>query len=85
LVTNHLKTVHDQLIEIFLLTNRPSLLRKKRPLLVLRKNKDLMFAEMFVDLCFNIAEETFPVYCFLRKLTSSGEYEHIKGHIVLND
>lgn len=39
---------------------------------------------MFVDLCFSVVSETFPVYCFLRKITSSGSYEYIKGHIILN-
>ncbi|CAD8117952.1 unnamed protein product [Paramecium sonneborni] len=84
LVIPHLAVIHDQLIEIFLLTNRPQILRKKRGLLGYKKNKDLIFVEMFIDICFNIQGDTFPIYCFLKQIKSDGAYENIKGHIFLN-
>ncbi|CAD8095762.1 unnamed protein product [Paramecium primaurelia] len=84
LVIPHLSAIHDQLIEIFLLTNRPQILRKKRGLLGYKKNKDLIFVEMFIDICFNIQGDTFPIYCFLKQIRSDGAYENVKGHIFLN-
>ncbi|CAK91855.1 unnamed protein product (macronuclear) [Paramecium tetraurelia] len=84
LVIPHLSAIHDQLIEIFLLTNRPQILRKKRGLLGYKKNKDLIFVEMFIDICFNIQGDVFPVYCFLKQIRSDGAYENVKGHIFLN-
>ncbi|CAD8113913.1 unnamed protein product [Paramecium sonneborni] len=85
LVIPHLSVIHDQLIEIFLLTNRPQILRKKRGLLGYKKNKDLIFVEMFIDICFNIQGDTFPIYCFLKQIKSNGDNENVKGHIFLND
>ncbi|CAD8103995.1 unnamed protein product [Paramecium primaurelia] len=85
LVAPHLSTIHDQLMEIFLLTNRPFILRKKRGLLASKKNKDLLFVEMFIDVCFNITGDLFPIYSFIKQIQSDGAYENIKGHIYLNN
>ncbi|CAD8190941.1 unnamed protein product [Paramecium octaurelia] len=84
LVAPHLSDIHDQLMEIFLLTNRPLILRKKRGLLAQKKNKDLLFVEMFIDVCFNITGDLFPIYSFIKQIQSDGAYENIKGHIYLN-
>ena len=39
---------------------------------------------MFVDFCFNIKEEEFPIYCFMKDLSSSSRHENVKGHFVIN-
>lgn len=53
-------------MEIFLLTNRPFILRKKRGLMASKKNGDLLFVEMFIDVCFNITGDLFPIYSFIK-------------------
>ncbi|CAD8125327.1 unnamed protein product [Paramecium sonneborni] len=85
LVVPHLSGIHDQLMEIFLLTNRPVILRKKRALLAQKKNKDLLFVEMFIDVCFNLTGDLFPIYCFIKQIETDGAYENIKGHLYLNN
>ncbi|CAD8196667.1 unnamed protein product [Paramecium pentaurelia] len=85
IVTPNLATYHDQLLEIFFLTNKPPIIRKRRPLLMQKKFRELIFCEMYLDLSFNICEDAFPIYCFLKQIVPYGKYENIKGHIVISD
>ncbi|CAD8118729.1 unnamed protein product [Paramecium sonneborni] len=85
IVTPNLATYHDQLLEIFFLTNKPPIIRKRRPLLMQKKFKELIFCEMYLDLSFNICEDAFPIYCFLKQIVPYGKYENVKGHIVISD
>lgn len=50
-----------------------------------KKNKELVFCEMYLDLSFNITEDAFPIYCFLKQIIPFGKYENVKGHIVISD
>ena len=41
--------------------------------------------EIFLDFCFQITDCEFPVYCFLKEIKPFGNYENIRGHLVIDD
>lgn len=57
--------MHNTIIELFLMSNKPNVLRKERCLLARKNHNEMVYVEIFIDLCFQMTDSDFPVYCFL--------------------
>ncbi|CAD8106538.1 unnamed protein product [Paramecium primaurelia] len=85
LVPPLISSVHNTIIELFLMSNRPNVIRKERYLIAEKTNQEIVFVEMFIDLCFVITGTEFPVYCFMQEIKPIGVFENIRGHIIVDD
>ncbi|CAD8067452.1 unnamed protein product [Paramecium sonneborni] len=85
LVPPLISKVHNTIMELFLMSSRPNVLRQERHLIAQKANQEILFVEMFIDVCFTITATQFPVYCFLQELKPIGKFENIRGHIIIDD
>ncbi|CAD8113723.1 unnamed protein product [Paramecium sonneborni] len=85
LVPPLISSVHNTIIELFLMSNRPNVVRKERYLIAEKTNQEIVFIEMFIDLCFVITGTEFPIYCFMQEIKPIGIFENIRGHIIIDD
>ncbi|CAD8148932.1 unnamed protein product [Paramecium octaurelia] len=85
LVPPLISKVHNTIMELFLMSSRPNVLRQERHLIAQKANQEIVFIEMFIDVCFTITATQFPVYCFMQELKPIGKFENVRGHIIVDD
>lgn len=60
---------HDEMIEIFVLTNRPMVYRTPLQLFFQTKTPGIVvMLELFIDINFNFRNNILPCYCFLKEI-----------------
>ncbi|KAM3146170.1 hypothetical protein pb186bvf_001827 [Paramecium bursaria] len=64
--------IHDDFIELFLLTTRPNVLRVNIPLFIKTQAGMLVYTDYFADFNFKLPNGEFTIYIFLRKIKNKG-------------
>lgn len=76
--------IHDDFIEIVLLTARPHVLRAKVPLFIKTKEGFLVYTEFFADFNFKLHNGEFTIYIFLKKIKENAKSEGHKNYFWLD-
>ena len=66
--------VHDDFVELFLLTGRPNALRTNLNLFIKTQSNQLILSEFFADFNFKMNNGELTVYVFLKKLKNFAYY-----------
>ncbi|CAD8138477.1 unnamed protein product [Paramecium octaurelia] len=76
---------HDEMVEMFVITNRPMIFRQPLPLLTQQSTPGVLsYLEIFIDISFNFSSNILPSFCFMKEIKQGIRQDGLSGFILLD-